>query len=221
MEHDFLRELINLSEKYPLTDLFHCRVRIIDEDSKLLNYSSSCPEWESVYNFIWHRINSFRNHYVPEFMCRTSALKIIGGFVEFPLAWCSDDATWYLLAKQNGVGYSDRPLCNWRSSGINISKIGNIRLRFEALLLFDKWLQSFLSDLKPVSQFEKEQLSIIINMKKKWFENAKTLLLSKETHNQLIIRIFKLLLSWMKYRRYYKVSYKSFLKAVLISVKHT
>jgi glycosyltransferase involved in cell wall biosynthesis len=220
MERDFLRELINLSEKYPLTDIFHSRVRIIDEDSKLLNYSSSCPEWESVYNYIWHRMNSYRNHYVPEFMCRTSALKKIGGFIEFPLAWCSDDATWYLLAKQNGIGYCDRPLCNWRYSDINISKIGDIRLRFDALLLYDKWLQNFLSELKPVSQFEKELLFMILNMKEKWFENAKTLLLSKETQNQSIIRVLKLLLRWMKYRRYYKISNKSFFKAMLISVKH-
>jgi glycosyltransferase involved in cell wall biosynthesis len=213
LEPEYLDELVTLADKYPSTDVFHCRVRIIDENSVFLNYSSSCPEWESVYNFMWHRMNSFRTHYIPEFFCRTSALKKIGGYVDFPLAWCSDDATWYTLAKGNGIGYCDKPLCNWRNSKINISKVGNIVSRFQAVILFDAWQVNFLSQLDPKNRQERELINGIEKKRKPWFENAKALLLASEIKPQLLIGSVQLFFRWLRLRKRYEISFIALVKA--------
>ena len=49
---DFLSTLINLAEKYPNVDLFHCRTSVIDENRNLIYVSASIAEYESDIDFI-------------------------------------------------------------------------------------------------------------------------------------------------------------------------
>ena len=59
---------------------------------------------------------------VPNYIYRTKRIKEIGGFVDFPLAWCSDTATNNLMA-ENGCSTSKNILFSFRMSGENISSI--------------------------------------------------------------------------------------------------
>jgi glycosyltransferase involved in cell wall biosynthesis len=146
-DENFVAEMVSLSKKYPQSDLFHSRVAHIDKEGDIFNLTPLCPEFESCFDFVWHRICGYRLQYAPDFMCRTKALRLINGFVEFPAAWFSDDATWFLLAKQGGVAYSSKVLFYFRYSGINISSSGYIEDKIEANNLFKNWLQSFLQGL--------------------------------------------------------------------------
>ena len=144
---DFLKEMLELTEKYPDTNVFHCRVQEINNNGDTITYSPLCPEWENVFNFIWHRLKLYRSQFAPDFMCRTCALKKVGGFVSFPLGWGSDDATWFTLSKDYGVSYSQKALCKWRNSSLNISQKGNYKKRFEAVKLYCIWLNNFVKIL--------------------------------------------------------------------------
>ena len=132
MEPHFLNTLSELLENNKDVDIAHCRVKIIDNDNKLLGYTPFCPEREDNLNFVWHRIKGYRLQYVQDFMCRTKKLKEIGGFIDFPLAWGSDDATWYKLAENSDILYSKEVLSNWRYSEINLLRIGDFEKRVEA-----------------------------------------------------------------------------------------
>ena len=81
-------------------------------------------------------------------------MKKIGGFHDLPLAWGSDDVTWFKLAMNGGVAYLPEPLCSWRISDINLSIIGNVHLRLAAIDGYEKWMNSFILDYIPGNGIE-------------------------------------------------------------------
>ena len=53
---------------------------------------------------------SFRSLFIPNFMCRTENLREIGGFQDLPVAWGTDDITWFWIAKNTFSMASTPPL---------------------------------------------------------------------------------------------------------------
>jgi glycosyltransferase involved in cell wall biosynthesis len=151
-ELTFLEEMVNLASKHPLIDIFHCRLRIINEFNDTLSLSPACPEFEDIIDFVWHRIFGYRIQMAPEFMCRTNVLKKIEGFYKLPSAWGSDDITWFLVGEKNGVAYVNKALCYWRKSDINISNLSSIEYKLNALNLYANWLKKWIIAHK--SKFE-------------------------------------------------------------------
>ncbi len=135
----YLEKMYNLINKYPNINLAHCRLATIDENDNLLNVANSCPEYEEGIEFIWHRMKGVRLQAAPDFMVKTSALKAIGGFIDLALAWGSDDLTWFQLSLEYGVAYTNEVLVYWRLSKINISKVGAIKERLDAIIKYDEY----------------------------------------------------------------------------------
>lgn len=190
LEPTYLEILKNLADKYPSVNIFHCRPKLINENGDVIGYGSSCPEYETVYNFIWHRIMGFRLQFVSDFMLRTNRLHEIGGFYDLPLGWGSDDVTWYLMAKNGGIVSTALPLFNFRYSSLNISRTGNIEIRIDAIELYRKWMIKFLSEIEPKINDEKslqkqikENLDDDILRKKRYLINI--LLKGSINHNSL------------------------------------
>lgn len=67
---------------------------------------------------------------IPQYTFKASALKNLGGFVNLPMGWFSDDVTVASLAI-NGIAISDKVLFSMRDSGINISTMRNSRASIE------------------------------------------------------------------------------------------
>ena len=72
-----------------------------------------------------------------------------GGFVHFPMAWCSDDATWAAFARHAGgvISLPGQPVC-WRNvEGANISNsAGHDKDKLHATILFLRWMRNMFSD---------------------------------------------------------------------------
>ena len=66
------------------------------------------------------------------------------GFVEFPLAWCSDDASWAKMAQDKGLYTVDNGLpVQLRMSGDNISSRDDNHLtKFYSNMLFVEWIDN-------------------------------------------------------------------------------
>lgn len=155
MEPEFLEEMIKLSDKYPDVHLFHARVRVIDSKNEALRVIPSAPEYESCADFIWHRIRSYREQFAQDFMIRTSELKKIGGFVDLPNAWGSDDATMFKIANINGVVATNKILINWRFSGENLASKPNIKEKLNSIRIYKNWIIDFINDELIYSNNEK------------------------------------------------------------------
>ena len=159
---DFLSEMNSLVTKYPLCNIFHCQVRKISVSGEQLAITALCPDYESGFDFICHRLNGEREQYAPEFAVRTSMLRSIGGFVNLPLAWGSDDLTWFQLAIKGGIAYSPKALVDWRQSPYQISETGNVEERLLAVEKYSTWLRNYIETIQPTEEKEK----IILNRMK-------------------------------------------------------
>jgi len=150
----FLEEMIRLPEQYPSCDIFHCRVRVIDEEGNLIQVSQLCPGFETGMEFILNRLKGKRLQFAPDFMCRTAKLREAGGFMPLPLAWGTDDLTWFTLSLHGGIACCTEPLVSWRRSVHQISVSGDVVLRLEAVLLYREWISRLLQTHQPVTEFE-------------------------------------------------------------------
>lgn len=149
---DYLSEMLRLIEKYPKIDIAHCRIVRIDANGNWLCVGDQRVEYETQVQMAYSRGAKRAFQVAPDFMFRLAALREIGGFVRFPLAWYSDDATWMTLAK-NGVACSSDVLFAFRCSGDNItSRQDNIEKKIEAGELFRSWFLEFFGGLNATSR---------------------------------------------------------------------
>lgn len=159
---DFLVEMLSLTTKYPQVDLFHCRIMYIDDDDNIIQLSQPACEFETCADFVFQRLFWNRKQAAQEFMFTKDVWKKKGGFVNFPFAWYSDDATWNTFAV-NGVAYSSKILFSMRMSGLNISTINvHGEEKIEAMKQYVKWLGNFLPCIECVSKKELFEKNICI-----------------------------------------------------------
>lgn len=146
---DYLQAMINLSEKYPKVDLFHCRIARINAEGKILDYGDARAEFENCLDLLYFRGCKRYWQMFPEFMFRLKTWKEIGGFVDFPVGYFSDDATFFLLALKNGIVCSESLLFYFRFSGINIStRYDNVLPKVDAVLKFMDWYPHLLEKIQ-------------------------------------------------------------------------
>ncbi|CAH8293038.1 glycosyltransferase involved in cell wall biosynthesis [Mariniflexile fucanivorans] len=145
MEAEYLEEFVRLVNNYPTLDVWHCRSIIIDGDSKPIRLTPNNPEYEDVYDYI---INCFgeREQFISDFVYRTAALNLNGGYCKLPLAWCSDYLTSFVLAQKQGIAHTNKLIFNYRSHSTSITSTGNLELKFEAMDLYIDWIKKFLSN---------------------------------------------------------------------------
>lgn len=122
-----LQEYANLIEKYPDVELFHGLTEIIDENSIVYNIQEARPEREGMFSMMSGRLRNQRLQYIGDWLfCREKLLKI-GGYVNMPMAWGSDDLTAYTIAKNKGVANTQIPVFQYRISSLTISNSGHYR----------------------------------------------------------------------------------------------
>ena len=124
-------------------NVYRFNTLIIDGEGRVQRINPPHPERESVEEFIYHRLTEQRLGFAPEHIFRRTAYEARGGFVEFPFAMGSDDATWINLAGGDtplrGIG---GPRVGWRWSGINLSAFATEQLgKRLGLLAYMRWLR--------------------------------------------------------------------------------
>lgn len=151
----FLERMVALAERHPSVDLVHCRVRIVDAEGCVCGLSPVKPEVESAIELLHARVCGHAEQFVPEFLFRRARLEAIGGFVNFPKAWYSDEATWTLMAA-NGCANCNETLFTFRFSGINIStSYTQVFDLVDAGVRYYAWARDYLSKAAPGSDEER------------------------------------------------------------------
>jgi hypothetical protein len=146
-ESDFLTELSSLYFNNMGIDVFRSRCRIVNDNDDVIDYTSISPIFESIVDFIWHRLKGFRSQFLSEFLIKKETLLDIGGFVPFKNAWGSDDATWInLISKKGIIASSPKILCNYRYSNISITSITDPSPKLMAISQFNEWFLNFYSN---------------------------------------------------------------------------
>lgn len=141
----YLEKMDALVSRYPEVQVFRPRIQVIDAQG-CINHVYGClgeKVTQVEYWYHWSSIGSTIGHVLFN---RTSLIRR-GGFVNFPMAWGSDDAS-ILMMGYNGICFEPDILYSFRNSGLNITskKINYHTLirKVEALRMYYCWLKDFL-----------------------------------------------------------------------------
>jgi len=135
-----VEEFYKKQKEYPNNSLFRFELDRVDETGND-NWSSNGLSNQTSLEFLESRLKGYIRSAVPNYIFNKKRLfELNKGFVNFPLAWNSDDATWMLLGKENGIAAINSARVKWRISGQNItSKRDNFQEKSKADILFYKW----------------------------------------------------------------------------------
>jgi glycosyltransferase involved in cell wall biosynthesis len=220
-EEEYIAEFNSIIDQFPEVSVFHCRVREIDENKQTIGFTPSCPRYEDVINYLWHRISEFRKQYISDFVFKTSSLKNIKGFYNVhKVGWGTDDITSSILCDDGGIVFVDKILINYRIHSQNITFSSSIIKRLDAVDNHKKWLISFLNTKRKgsLSDVQKELLEDLQKRIDPYFENRKySLLLIGNFKLYELVRLCPLLIKKnVKLKYVLKIIFKSILKTVLI-----
>lgn len=153
-EITFLETFMQLHEKYPNADLFRGRICWIDEKSRISYIERNYESYMSHVQFYYQMMDSMKGG-VPEYIFKREKLVENCGFVNFPKAWGSDDAT-AIMMSENGVLFSEKPLVSFRWSGQNISTCDKYaEEKVQARILYSKWMLDNKPNRANDDEFEK------------------------------------------------------------------
>ena len=142
---------------------------MVDDNSEIIRINPQHPVIESGIQFIYHRLKGERASYVSEYIFFRESYAENEGMIDFPIAWCSDDASWLAFSKKHGIATIQGAKVLWRHGAYNISPPGPKyqTMRIEAAFKFVHWLDNF---MKINGTGDKNITRNIINeLAKKWF----------------------------------------------------
>ena len=103
---------------------FRFPLAVIDGENKRIRANRPLEEGSvSCYRLLLDKLQGKIDSAAVEYVFSREIWQSAGGFVHFPMAWCSDDATWAAFARHAGgvISLPGQPVC-WRNvEGANIS----------------------------------------------------------------------------------------------------
>lgn len=134
----FLSEL----ERAPVSDVYRFSKGIIDDAGRVSTERIDVPLTETAEEMILARFRDSRTTTFPEHVFARSAFERESGFVEFPLAWWSDDASCALLARNSGIRTIPGARVFWRNGSFNTSsKNRAVPMKVAAFESYLTWLR--------------------------------------------------------------------------------
>lgn len=162
---DYLEKMDVLVEKYPDVNVFRPQVQVIDAIGEVKgNSKRNINEFLSQIDFVYLKFRYVISSGVPYYIFKNRSLTAIGGFINFPTAWFSDDATVIRLAS-NGVVIHPEVLFSFRDSGLNISGALNnsqiLYYKLSATESFFSWLSTELKSMNIVGLADQTKKNFI------------------------------------------------------------
>lgn len=167
---EFLSQINKLCEKYSECDLFRGRSQKITEESKPYFEDPVSNEYLTSQELILQIYQTEFVTCVANYVYKTQTLKNRGGFIDFPKAWFSDDAT-NIFMSEKGCGVTPDIVFGFRKSRYNISSQWGDQddciKKTIASIEFNKWMRHYVSNISN----SKEKSQIISEYKKKVYGN--------------------------------------------------
>jgi len=215
MEKDYLTKMLESIKSEPNYNVYRCRVNVINSKNETLATSPESPIWETALDYIIQRLKGNRQHYISEVIFKRSRLVEIGGFVDFPLAWYSDEATCFLAGFDTGIYFVNEILFNWRYSDSNLSKIGNYLKRIEAGLQYKEWLIKIVKENYNKNIYE--NISKLANSR---IEQNKKNVLIRTARRNIFLGTLEIFINGLTVRKKFGMSYYLIGMAILSFIKN-
>jgi glycosyltransferase involved in cell wall biosynthesis len=129
-------------------NVYRFNIEMIDAAGGIICVKDPHPEQETGFEFLKRRLQSKSLSAAVEYIFKKKAFGKNNGFVNFPLAFCSDDASWIQFAGNAPIFTIQSEKVYWRSSNINISSLkGFQHQKVEALLGYCIWIKNKFNDI--------------------------------------------------------------------------
>lgn len=149
---DYLSEFNMLIDRFSELDVFHCRIKIINEMSEQIGLSNFCPEFESTDDYILNCIEGRSEQFISDIVFKRSALLNNGGFYKLPLAWSSDYVSAFIACGEKGIAYTANPIFLYRKNQFNITSTSSLELKRVGIIGIENWILKYIKDKKNPSQ---------------------------------------------------------------------
>lgn len=141
-------------EKQHSFDICRLPLKLIDKTGGILLKLEDYPPHISSMDYLKKRlareILSSASEYIFTRKCYEAC-----GFVEFPLAWCSDDASWAQMGREKGIDTIPGAPVGLRMSGENISsKEDNFSTKFLADSMYVQWIYRHFPDINECYYYQ-------------------------------------------------------------------
>jgi glycosyltransferase involved in cell wall biosynthesis len=143
-ESDFLLEATKLIKKHPNVNLIRSGVKKIGEKDQVLDIEFPLKEFMTSREFALCWAKGITISCVSNYIFKRESLIAMGGFVSFPHAHFSDDAT-ALALTNNGVANIQKNCMNFRMSNLNLSNRGDYRIAIQQIKATDEFMSWFIS----------------------------------------------------------------------------
>lgn len=130
--------------------IYRCKVNMINEHNVITKYGQLLPQSISWDEYIYNRKVYKHIQSTSEFCINTVALKNIGGYLSYPFAICSDDASYITLMLLGNMVSTNLTCAYWRRHGSNLSMRVPYKIRVDALDKYYHYVQDLLNCNKHV-----------------------------------------------------------------------
>ena len=115
LEYNLVTEFCNFLEPNKVeVNLIRFNLRIIDEKGNLQSDYFNYEDHESIEKLLYRIFLMKETITASEFIFSRRIYDFNNGFVDFPLAWFSDYATWLLFSKASGIFNLTNASVYWR-----------------------------------------------------------------------------------------------------------
>jgi glycosyltransferase involved in cell wall biosynthesis len=143
MAEDCVERFYNFIDKYPDADLLRFNVKKINDENVVITEGPDHPLHETSLSFLNRRLLGSCLSAACEYVFKKEIYIRHAGFVEFPLAWAADDATWINYGSNTGIYTIPGKEVLWRFGNFNISSdTKNYQAKAKACLLFVNFVQT-------------------------------------------------------------------------------
>jgi glycosyltransferase involved in cell wall biosynthesis len=128
-------------EEHPGNNVYRFNLQVINEHGEI-ERSTTYPAKEMVEDFIMHRFALRYDSAISNYIFKRKAYEQ-SGLKEFPLAWCSDDASIINFSGDKPIVVISGSKVQWRQSAYNISAVfdnANQKLKVQSRLAYITWL---------------------------------------------------------------------------------
>ena len=130
---------------------------LIDEHERCLRVLPPQPAGETSAEFVLQRCRRQRWNFLSNHIFSRAAFDREGGFIDFPLGWHSDDASWTAFARLTGFAAIEGARVSWRLSSDHISGRTDRESCLQkamASFQYHAWLTRFLTDMPGIAAQE-------------------------------------------------------------------
>ncbi|UEG52972.1 glycosyltransferase [Mucilaginibacter daejeonensis] len=121
MPPDAVERFYSFVEKHGPKDVIRFNLQIVNDRGDVIRPASPHPAFETAHEYLRRRVSGNCMSTAVEFVFKRDVYIKKQGFVELPLAWTADDATWAEFAEDDGIYTISGAPISWRMGGYNIS----------------------------------------------------------------------------------------------------